>query len=173
MLNRATIIGRLGQDVTLMYTPTGIPFARFNVATSTSFKDANGNPVEKTDWHRVVVFKRIAENCANFLHRGSLVYVEGSMSTRKWQDQQGQDRYTTEITSRRVQFLDRKPEAEQPQAPEDELPPAPVTASMMGARFFRKLSPVMQKSFCAEYLLAFIGAAGKAVSRCPRRYNTR
>lgn len=125
MLNRATILGRLGQDVQVRYTPTGIPVARFSVATSKTFKDANGNPVEKTDWHRVVVFQRLAENCANYLGKGSMVYVEGSMSTRKWQDQQGQDRYTTEITARRVQFLDRKPEA-QPQTPTDELPPAPL-----------------------------------------------
>lgn len=125
MLNRATILGRLGQDVTLKYTPTGTPVARFSVATSKTFKDANGNPVEKTDWHRVVVFQRMAENCANYLGKGSMVYVEGSMSTRKWQDQQGQDRYTTEITARRVQFLDRKPEA-QPQTPTDELPSAPL-----------------------------------------------
>lgn len=62
--NRATILGRLGQDVQVRYTPTGIPVARFNVATSKTFKDANGNPVEKTDWHRIVVFQRLAENCA-------------------------------------------------------------------------------------------------------------
>lgn len=125
MLNRATILGRLGQDVILMYTPTGIPVARFNVATSKTFKDTNGNPVEKTDWHRIVVFQRLAENCSNYLAKGSLVYVEGFMSTRKWQDQHGQDRYTTEITARRVQFLDRKPEA-QPQTPVEDLPPAPL-----------------------------------------------
>lgn len=125
MLNRATILGRLGQDVQIRYTSTGIPVARFNVATSKTFKDANGNPVEKTDWHRIVAFQRLAETCANYLAKGSLVYVEGSMSTRKWEDNEGITRFSTEITARRVQFLDRKPES-QPQTPADELPSAPL-----------------------------------------------
>jgi len=64
--------------------------------------------VDRTEWHTVVVFQRAAENCANFLAKGSLVFVEGSLQTRKWQDQQGQDRYTTEVKAQRVQFLDRK-----------------------------------------------------------------
>lgn len=127
MLNRATILGRLGQDVTLRYTPTGIPVVRLSVATTAYYKDASGNPVERTDWHRVVAFQRLAENCAQYLRKGSLVYVEGGMSTRKWHDDQaGVERYTTEITARRIQFLDRKPDEGQPQAPADELPSAPL-----------------------------------------------
>lgn len=81
--------------------------------------------MEKTDWHRIVVFQRLAVNCANYLAKGSLVYVEGSMSTRKWEDNEGITRFSTEITARRVQFLDRKPES-QPQTPTDELPSAPI-----------------------------------------------
>lgn len=110
MVNRVTLLGRLGQDVELKYTPTGIPVARLNVATDASYKNRDGAIVEKTDWHRVIVFQRSAENCASFLAKGSLVYVEGSLSTRKWRDQQGVDRYTTEVTARRVKFLDRKRE---------------------------------------------------------------
>ncbi|MGE9984596.1 single-stranded DNA-binding protein [Desulfovibrio sp. SGI.169] len=108
MLNKVMIIGRLGRDPELRYTQSGSPVASLNVATDESYTDRDGNKVERTEWHRVSVFQRQAENCANYLSKGSLVYVEGSLQTRKWQDQQGQDRYTTEIKAQRVQFLDRK-----------------------------------------------------------------
>ena len=108
MLNKVMIIGRLGRDPELRYTQSGAPVATLNIATDESFTDRDGNKVERTEWHRVSVFQRQAENCANYLAKGSLVYVEGSLQTRKWQDQQGQDRYTTEIKAQRVQFLDRK-----------------------------------------------------------------
>lgn len=111
MLNKVMIIGRLGRDPELRYTQSGSPVATLNVATDESYTDRDGNKVERTEWHRVSVFQRQAENCANFLAKGSLVYVEGSLQTRKWQDQQGQDRYTTEIKAQRVQFLDRKGDA--------------------------------------------------------------
>lgn len=108
MLNKVMIIGRLGRDPELRYTQSGSPVASLNVATDESYVDRDGNKVERTEWHRVSVFQRQAENCATYLSKGSLVYVEGSLQTRKWQDQQGQDRYTTEIKAQRVQFLDRK-----------------------------------------------------------------
>ena len=111
MLNKVMIIGRLGRDPELRYTQSGSPVATLNVATDESYTDRDGNKVDRTEWHRVSVFQRQAENCANFLAKGSLVYVEGSLQTRKWQDQQGQDRYTTEIKAQRVQFLDRKGDA--------------------------------------------------------------
>ena len=107
-LNLVQIIGRLGRDPELRYTQSGSPVATLNVATDESYMDRDGNKVERTEWHRVSVFQRQAENCANFLTKGSLVYVEGSLQTRKWQDQNGQDRYTTEIKAQRVQFLDRR-----------------------------------------------------------------
>ncbi|MBD5553499.1 MAG: single-stranded DNA-binding protein [Desulfovibrio sp.] len=108
MLNKVMIIGRLGRDPELRYTQTGTPVANLNVATDESFTGRDGQRQEKTEWHRVVIFERQAENCANYLAKGSLVYVEGKLQTRKWQDQQGQDRYSTEIVAQRVQFLDRK-----------------------------------------------------------------
>ena len=108
MLNKVMIIGRLGRDPELKYAASGMPIANLNIATDESYVDRDGQKVERTEWHRVVVFQRQAENCANFLTKGSLVYVEGSLQTRKWQDQQGQDKYTTEIKATRVQFLDRK-----------------------------------------------------------------
>lgn len=97
MLNRVMIIGRLGRDPELKYSSSGMPIANLRIATDESYVDRDGNKVERTEWHTVVVFQRAAENCSNFLSKGSLVYVEGSLQTRKWQDQQGQDRYTTEI----------------------------------------------------------------------------
>ena len=107
-LNLVQLIGRLGRDPELRYTYTGSPVASLNIATDESYVDRDGNKVERTEWHRVLVFQRQAENCANYLRKGSLVYVEGSLQNRKWQDQNGQDRYTTEIKAKRVQFLDRR-----------------------------------------------------------------
>lgn len=106
-LNLVQLIGRLGRAPELRYTSSGSPVATLNIATDASYADRDGNKVERTEWHRVLVFQRQAENCANYLAKGSLVYVEGSLQTRKWQDQNGQDRYATEIKARRVQFLDR------------------------------------------------------------------
>jgi single-strand DNA-binding protein len=108
MLNKVMIIGHLGADPELRYTQTGSPVATLRVATDESYTDKDGNRVERTEWHRIVVFQRSAENCNQYLHKGSLVYVEGRLQTRKWQDQNGQDRYSTEIRADRVQFLDRR-----------------------------------------------------------------
>ncbi|AAS96695.1 single-stranded DNA-binding protein [Nitratidesulfovibrio vulgaris] len=113
MLNKVMIIGRLGRDPELRYAQNGTPIANLRIATDESYVDREGNKVDRVEWHTVVVFQRAAENCANFLGKGSLVFVEGSLQTRKWQDQQGQDRYSTEIKAQRVQFLDRRGEAAQ------------------------------------------------------------
>jgi single-strand DNA-binding protein len=110
MLNKVMLIGHLGRDPELRYTQNGTPVASLNVATDESYTDRDGNKVDRTEWHRVVVFQRAAENCNQYLSKGSLVFVEGRLQTRKWQDQQGQERYTTEIKADRVQFLDRKGE---------------------------------------------------------------
>lgn len=108
MLNKVMIIGRLGRDVDLKYSQSGAAVGNLSIATDESYVDKNGNKVDRTEWHRVVVYQNTAENCAKYLSKGSLVYVEGSLQTRKWQDQQGQERYTTEIKAQRVQFLDSK-----------------------------------------------------------------
>lgn len=113
MLNKVLIIGRLGADPELRYTQGGQPVCSLRIATDESYTDKNGNRVEATEWHRVVVFQRAAENCNQFLHKGSLVYVEGKLSTHKWQDQNGQDRYTTEIRAERVQFLEKRENTQQ------------------------------------------------------------
>lgn len=108
MLNRVMIIGRLGADPELRYTQAGQATCSLRVATDESYTDRDGNREERTEWHRVAVFGKTAENCNQYLRKGSLVYVEGKLSTRKWQDQNGQERYSTEIRADRVQFLDRK-----------------------------------------------------------------
>ncbi|MBT8763752.1 single-stranded DNA-binding protein [Desulfohalobiaceae bacterium Ax17] len=107
-LNKVFLIGRLGQDPRLAYTASGMPVVNFSMATDEGYTDREGNRVERTEWHRIVVFNKQAEFCANYLTKGRLVFVEGRLQTRKWQDQQGQDKYTTEIVASRVQALDPK-----------------------------------------------------------------
>ena len=107
-LNKVMLIGRLGKDPELKYAANGTPVTSFTMATDESYTDREGNRVDKAEWHRVVVFSRQAENVANYLRKGSLAYVEGSLQTRDWEDQNGQKRYTTEVKAQRVQFLDPK-----------------------------------------------------------------
>src|SRR5574343_964341 len=108
MLNKVMLIGRLGRAPEVRYTQAGKAIANLRIATDESYVDREGNKVERVEWHSVVVYERSAEACGNHLGKGSLVFVEGSLTTRKWQDQQGVDRYTTEVKAQRVQFLDRK-----------------------------------------------------------------
>lgn len=115
MLNKVMLIGRLGRDPEVRYTQTGAPVCSLRIATDESYTDRDGKRVERTEWHSVSVFQRAAESCGKYLAKGSLVYVEGSLFTRKWQDKNGQDRFTTEIHAQRVLFLDRKPKDEQQQ----------------------------------------------------------
>jgi single-strand DNA-binding protein len=97
-LNKAMIIGNLGRDPEIRYTQDGRAVANFSVATTDKWKDKNtGESRERTEWHRVVAFGRLAEICGEYLSKGSQVYIEGRLQTRKWQGQDGQDRYTTEI----------------------------------------------------------------------------
>ena len=91
-LNKVMIIGRLGREPELKYTQSGSPVCTFSVATDESYTDNSGQKVEKAEWHRIVVFQKAAENCSQYLGKGSLVFIEGRLETRKWQDQQGQDR---------------------------------------------------------------------------------
>lgn len=107
-LNKVMLIGRLGRDPELRYTQSGQPVCNFTMATDESFVDRDGNRQDRAEWHRVVVFGRQAENVANYLKKGSLCFVEGSLQTRQWEDKEGQTRYTTEIKGFRVQFLDSR-----------------------------------------------------------------
>lgn len=96
-MNKAMIMGRLGQDPTLEYLPSGSQVSEFSVATDESYKDRNGNKVDKAEWHRVKVYGPAAEFCSKWLAKGKRVLVEGKIATRSWEDQQGQKRYITEI----------------------------------------------------------------------------
>jgi single-strand DNA-binding protein len=108
-VNKVILIGNLGKDVDIRYSPGGDAIANLTVATSEQYKDRNtGEKVEKTEWHRVVAFKRLAEICGEYLHKGSKIYIEGKLQTRKWQDKEGQDRYTTEVVVIVMEMLDGK-----------------------------------------------------------------
>lgn len=108
-VNLVILVGNLGQDPETKYMPSGGAVTNVSIATSETWKDKNtGQPVEKTEWHRVVFFNKLAEIAGEYLKKGSKVYVEGSLRTRKWQGQDGQDRFTTEIVASDMQMLDGK-----------------------------------------------------------------
>lgn len=96
-VNKVILVGNLGKDPEVRYTPNGKAVANLTLATSESWKDQSGQIQEKTEWHRVSMFGKLAEIACEYLRKGSQIYVEGKLQTRKWQDQQGQDRYTTEV----------------------------------------------------------------------------
>lgn len=104
-LNKAMVIGNLGADPELRYTSNNNPVTSLSVATHERWKDKEGEPQERTEWHRVSVFGKTAENCCKYLAKGRQVYVEGRIQTRKWEDNDGNERYTTEIVANTVQFL--------------------------------------------------------------------
>ena len=106
-VNKVIIIGNLGNDPEVRYSANGSAIANISVATSESWTDKNsGDKQEKTEWHRIVMFNRLGEIAGEYLRKGSKVYIEGKLQTRKWQDQSGQDRYTTEIVANTMQMLD-------------------------------------------------------------------
>lgn len=108
MVNKAILIGRLGADPEIRYTPDGTQVTNLNVATNEQWKDKNGEKQERTEWHKVVTFRRLAEICGNYLSKGSLVYLEGRIQTRSWDDKEGNKRYTTEIVASEMRMLERK-----------------------------------------------------------------
>lgn len=108
-VNLVVLVGNLGNEPDVKYSPNGGAIANISLATSETWKDKNtGEQKEKTEWHRVVFFRRLAEIAAEYLHKGSKVYIRGKLQTRKWQDSNGQDRYTTEIVAEELQMLDSK-----------------------------------------------------------------
>ncbi len=108
-VNKVIIVGNLGNDPEVRYSNNGAAIANISVATSDSWKDKNtGEKQERTEWHRIVMFNRLGEIAGEYLKKGSKVYIEGKLQTRKWQDQQGQDRYTTEIVADQMQMLDSR-----------------------------------------------------------------
>jgi single-strand DNA-binding protein len=107
-LNKAMLIGNLGKDPELKMTGGGIPVCQFSIATTERRRDGtSGQWVDHTEWHNIVTFGKVAENCSKYLKKGSQVFIDGRIQTRKWQDKEGKDRYTTEIIGNSVQFLSR------------------------------------------------------------------
>jgi len=108
-INKVILIGNLGRDPEVRYMPNGGAVANLALATSESWKDkSTGEQQERTEWHRVVMYRRLAEIAGEYLKKGSKIYIEGKLQTRKWQDNQGQDRYTTEIIGNEMQMLDSR-----------------------------------------------------------------
>ena len=128
-INKVIIVGTLGRDPDMKYTASGTAIANISVATSESWKDKQTQEKkEKTEWHRVVAFSRLAEIIGEYLRKGSQVYIEGKLQTRKWQDQNGQDRYTTEVVANQMQMLGGRPNEKPADKPSDSRfrKPAPV-----------------------------------------------
>lgn len=107
MLNKATLIGRLGADPEIRHTQSGTPVATFQIATNERWKDGNGETQERTEWHRIVAWNQLAEICEKYLNKGKLVYIEGPIRTREYEDKDGNTRRITEIVARNMQMLDR------------------------------------------------------------------
>jgi single-strand DNA-binding protein len=112
-VNKVILVGNLGADPELRYTSSGSPVCDIRLATSRKFTDKTGTTQEDTQWHKVVVWGKTAEHCKNFLVKGRQIYLEGRIQTRKWQNKEGQDQYTTEIVADHVQFLGAKTEGGQ------------------------------------------------------------
>ncbi len=104
-VNKVILVGRLGQNPEIRYTPSGAAVANFSVATSESWNDKTGQKQERTEWHRIVVWGKLAELCNQYLTKGRQAYIEGRLQTRQWQDKDNQTRYTTEVQAQTVQFL--------------------------------------------------------------------
>lgn len=131
-INKVILVGNVGGDPDVRYMPNGNAVTTLSVATSESWKDKQtGEKQDRTEWHRVICYNRLGEIAGEYLRKGSKLYVEGSLRTRKWQDQQGQDRFTTEIIAADIQMLDSKGSAssynnEAPPAQSMSQSPAPV-----------------------------------------------
>lgn len=132
-VNKAILIGNLGSDPEVKYTPSGVPVANVSLATNESWTDRSGERQERTEWHRLVFWRKLAEIVGQYLRKGSKVYVEGRIETRSWDDQNGQKRYTTEIVVNDMQMLDSRGEMEGGGAAGPPVPPAPPPDSGGGS----------------------------------------
>ena len=129
-LNKVMIIGNVGSEPEMRFTPAGKPVTTFSVATNHNYTSPEGERKEETEWFTVVAWNRLAEQCNQFLTKGRLIYSEGRLHTRKWEGQDGQKHYRTEVIASRVSFLDKKGtpsvEGEKPEEPEGEIEPEDI-----------------------------------------------
>jgi single-strand DNA-binding protein len=134
-VNKVILVGRLGKDPEVKYTPSGAPVAKFSLATDESFKDRTGERQNRTEWHNIVAWNKLAEICGEYLTKGKLVYIEGSIRSRQWQDQAGNKRTAYDIIANNMQMLGSKADsermtsgaAERP-APDRAAPTAPMSS---------------------------------------------
>jgi single-strand DNA-binding protein len=127
-VNKVILLGRLGQDPELKYTPSGSAVANFSIATSDNWVDKSGQKQEKTEWHRIVVWGKLAELCNQYLSKGRQVFVEGKLQTRSWDDNNGNKRYTTEINANTVQFIGGREQGADNSAQYNQEPQAQTSA---------------------------------------------
>lgn len=127
-INKVILIGNLGADPEMRYTPQGAAVCTFNMATNETWTDTAGEKQERTEWHRIVAWRRLAEFCSEYLKKGSKIYVEGRLQTRSWEDQNGVKRYATEIVARDIQMLDSRGATAETSYEEPPLPPEPPAA---------------------------------------------
>ncbi|MCA9740448.1 MAG: single-stranded DNA-binding protein [Deferribacteres bacterium] len=131
-VNKVILIGRLGADPELKYTPSGAAVTNFNIATNEVWKDKDGNFQERTEWHRLVLWQKLAERANEYLKKGHRVYVEGQLRTRDWTDKDGTKRYTTEVFVQQMQFLESR---EGSGGTGSSMPPPPSEDDMSGPDF--------------------------------------
>lgn len=124
-VNKVILVGRLGRDPEVKYTPSGAPVAKFSLATDESFKDRSGELQKHTEWHNIVAWNKLAEICGQYLTKGKLVYIEGSIRSRQWEDQAGNKRTSYEIIARTMQMLGSKADSERPAVTATALSPMP------------------------------------------------
>lgn len=125
-VNKVILVGNLGADPEMRYMPSGDPIANLRLATTDGYKDkTSGERKETTEWHRVVMFNRLAEIAGQYLKKGSQIYIEGRLQTRKWTDKEGQERYTTEIVASEMKMLGKREGMGAPAGGEDDYAPAP------------------------------------------------
>jgi len=123
-VNKAIVLGNLGKDPEVRFLPNGDAVCNFSLATTESWKDKDGQKLDKTEWHNIVLFRKLAEIAGEYLKKGRPVYIEGRLQTRKWKDKEGADRYTTEIVADQMQMLGSKEEArEAPKVPAETQAP--------------------------------------------------
>ncbi|HXN14812.1 MAG TPA: single-stranded DNA-binding protein [Usitatibacter sp.] len=149
-VNKVILLGNLGRDPEVRYTPDGIAIANVSLATTESWKDRSQAPHEKTEWHRVSFFGKLAEIVGQYLKKGSQIYVEGRLRTRKWTDKEGHEKFTTEVVADRMQMLGRSPGGElSAESEHDPLDRSAPPASVAGAR----RAPVIQAAAKFEDLM--------------------
>lgn len=128
-INKVILIGRLGKDPEVKYTPGGQAVAKFSIATDETYKDRNGEQQRRTEWHNIVAWRRLAEICGEYLVKGKLVYIEGRIQTRQWEDREGNKRNTTEIVAREMKMLSAKGEGDRSESSSQQSEATPASPS--------------------------------------------